>query len=250
MKSSRFVCVAAIFLAQFVHGAVTFDPHGISVTKSTWSLASGEFKGEYYHDYLYGDEVMFRVLGRYTPILSCLIQEAKSTGGRLKLCDSSIIFFCSKEKIKENFCVALQPPSPSDNVAVIDPQSLKLHVTTGAFGGKNYFIECADDPDGLEIKKPAFDALSLQKELAQKNGYSLCINFSRLAKNDACAAQCVSLQPIVTNELQCVICKERAKEILQEPCNHICVCEACSKKMQETCPICRQKIVSKRKIYL
>ena len=46
----------------------------------------------------------------------------------------------------------------------------------------------------------------------------------------------------------CCICMDNEKNIMLDPCGHICVCEKCSNKL-ETCPICRSKISAKKKVY-
>ena len=48
---------------------------------------------------------------------------------------------------------------------------------------------------------------------------------------------------------KCVICLEEDKCILLMPCKHVCCCEGCSNDVNK-CPICRNKIESKIKIFL
>eukprot|EP01124_Arcella_intermedia_P013196 TRINITY_DN19614_c2_g1_i1.p1 TRINITY_DN19614_c2_g1~~TRINITY_DN19614_c2_g1_i1.p1 ORF type:complete len:344 (-),score=89.54 TRINITY_DN19614_c2_g1_i1:171-1133(-) len=47
----------------------------------------------------------------------------------------------------------------------------------------------------------------------------------------------------------CVVCMERTRQIICTPCNHVCLCEACSMKMNGICPMDRKK-VSFNKIFL
>lgn len=44
--------------------------------------------------------------------------------------------------------------------------------------------------------------------------------------------------------LQCSICLENEKNVKLLPCNHLCVCISCARRLYETpkCPICREKI--------
>lgn len=42
----------------------------------------------------------------------------------------------------------------------------------------------------------------------------------------------------------CAICYEHEIHILIKPCNHLCVCIGCSKKI-DACPMCREIIISK-----
>jgi len=47
----------------------------------------------------------------------------------------------------------------------------------------------------------------------------------------------------------CMACCDQEKSILLTPCNHICVCEACSHRL-EKCPICSSPIENRVKVYL
>jgi len=50
--------------------------------------------------------------------------------------------------------------------------------------------------------------------------------------------------------MECIICFERAKDTLFEPCHHICCCSACAGKLKPNiCPVCRTAISSKSKIF-
>ena len=53
------------------------------------------------------------------------------------------------------------------------------------------------------------------------------------------------------NKIVCCICYENGITLLLEPCNHICICEDCYKKLDnKNCPLCKNKINMIRKIYL
>ncbi|CAD8177690.1 unnamed protein product [Paramecium pentaurelia] len=47
----------------------------------------------------------------------------------------------------------------------------------------------------------------------------------------------------------CVICLQKEYCILLKPCGHVCVCEECSKKIDQ-CPIDRVKVIKMKKVYL
>jgi len=50
--------------------------------------------------------------------------------------------------------------------------------------------------------------------------------------------------------MECVVCFERPKDTLLQPCNHICCCSTCANKLSPNiCPVCRTAITSKQKIY-
>jgi metal-dependent hydrolase (beta-lactamase superfamily II) len=49
-----------------------------------------------------------------------------------------------------------------------------------------------------------------------------------------------------TEEEDCIICMERKKSVVVQPCNHFYICKICAieiKKTQESiCPVCRSKV--------
>ncbi|XP_055351765.1 uncharacterized protein LOC129598047 [Paramacrobiotus metropolitanus] len=48
---------------------------------------------------------------------------------------------------------------------------------------------------------------------------------------------------------KCIVCSDEDIRILFIPCNHICVCQACSENMEE-CPYCREPITQKNVVYV
>ena len=50
--------------------------------------------------------------------------------------------------------------------------------------------------------------------------------------------------------LECCVCLSDTKNILLQPCNHLCVCESCKPNVGDECPICRTIIQSTIKVYL
>lgn len=53
------------------------------------------------------------------------------------------------------------------------------------------------------------------------------------------------------DELLCVICVERAKCIVLQPCNHLCLCEECERRLPyRICPICRRRVVRTMRVYV
>lgn len=55
------------------------------------------------------------------------------------------------------------------------------------------------------------------------------------------------------NQLTCIICESKGRNILFEPCLHLCCCEECSKKYLEdfkVCLVCRDEIKNTKKIFI
>ncbi|XP_053625542.1 mitochondrial E3 ubiquitin protein ligase 1 [Plodia interpunctella] len=48
----------------------------------------------------------------------------------------------------------------------------------------------------------------------------------------------------------CVVCSENPKEIILLPCGHVCLCEDCSDNITGSCPICRERIVSRAPAFI
>jgi len=46
----------------------------------------------------------------------------------------------------------------------------------------------------------------------------------------------------------CVVCLEKEKDVLLQPCNHVCVCNDCVRKL-ESCPMCRTHVTSHTKVF-
>ncbi|PAA65561.1 hypothetical protein BOX15_Mlig016736g2, partial [Macrostomum lignano] len=49
----------------------------------------------------------------------------------------------------------------------------------------------------------------------------------------------------VSEQLQCVVCLDRERNIMLQPCNHFCLCDACHQRLKRrVCPICNRPIAS------
>jgi hypothetical protein len=50
--------------------------------------------------------------------------------------------------------------------------------------------------------------------------------------------------------IHCVVCHENQRDTVIVPCNHLCLCSACSTvALLKECPMCRKKIEKLQKIY-
>ena len=48
----------------------------------------------------------------------------------------------------------------------------------------------------------------------------------------------------IPESMECIVCMENAKEIMMEPCGHVCICRQCAETMRLAsgrvkCPVCR-----------
>ena len=48
----------------------------------------------------------------------------------------------------------------------------------------------------------------------------------------------------------CIICIDSESTIMIKPCNHVCACSRCSKKIKKKCPICRGIVEGKERVYV
>jgi E3 ubiquitin-protein ligase MUL1 len=48
----------------------------------------------------------------------------------------------------------------------------------------------------------------------------------------------------------CVICCQNRRRIILLPCGHVCLCEDCSARITDFCPICRTEIETKSVAYI
>lgn len=51
----------------------------------------------------------------------------------------------------------------------------------------------------------------------------------------------------------CIVCFDNNKDTIIEPCNHLCLCEACAKELKKAsslCPMCRQEFTEFTKLKL
>ena len=49
---------------------------------------------------------------------------------------------------------------------------------------------------------------------------------------------------MIPDSLECIVCMENAKEVMMEPCGHVCICRTCAEVMRlpsgrVKCPVCR-----------
>ena len=62
---------------------------------------------------------------------------------------------------------------------------------------------------------------------------------------DGCDDQDDDYEPLMIPEsVECIVCMERAREVMMEPCGHVCICRACADRMRlpggrVKCPVCR-----------
>lgn len=53
------------------------------------------------------------------------------------------------------------------------------------------------------------------------------------------------------NDMLCIICVERTKCVVLQPCNHLCLCQECERRLPcRICPICRRQVVRTMRVFV
>ncbi len=73
-------------------------------------------------------------------------------------------------------------------------------------------------------------------------------SFSKLPTNKRLYENGKPIEKSDSNTTACVICLDQVKNMTFIPCGHVATCESCSAHV-ELCPICRQPITNKQKLY-
>ena len=91
----------------------------------------------------------------------------------------------------------------------------------------------------------------LESSRAAPNGSSLSRNGTQLLGNPT-NSQVLAANTFSTFSL-CIVCMHQERNILIEPCCHLCVCAECSSVLLESqgkCPLCRRRIQTLTRVYL
>jgi hypothetical protein len=116
---------------------------------------------------------------------------------------------------------------------------------------KNRDINDIPYNDLLELKKKVSLSLDLIKNRKKKSNV-FKINKTIIFHVNKFLNCVVMIEKInesrSNNKKLCSICYTDEIKILIKPCNHICICEECSDKI-DNCPICRIFIISKEFVF-
>ncbi len=72
-------------------------------------------------------------------------------------------------------------------------------------------------------------------------------------KEDILEGKDEKLKEDYENNTNCIICEENVRTLTIDECGHFCCCFACARKIKEStnlCPICNQKIVKFRRVFV
>lgn len=224
--------------------AIHLDPERIQTKQGSWRRNNTEK----YDDYTCDGKTLFRVLEKWSPCVNCLLLEAKQSGQNLLLKKPGHVFFASEQDILKSFEVKRKTKRKKENLLLLDPKSLHLTISINDAETK-YLISITNNDAAGEITKSVYGALLLAKDLALYTDQSLKLNLTELFKADANLAACVLVVRKIMEGQKCVICLDKVKNILLEPCHHLCACDDCIEKINNKCPICRADVKNKIKVY-
>jgi len=72
--------------------------------------------------------------------------------------------------------------------------------------------------------------------------------YSKVPMNKRIYENGVRIENSNSHTNSCVICLDQKPNMTFIPCGHVATCELCSSQVQ-SCPICRETIVNKQKLY-
>lgn len=258
MHTKKYLLLLFMSLAPCaISGNISFEPNRLTSAPSQtgWYEKEGTYKDEKYQAFLYDGVEVFYVLPRFLPYISCVIQQAKEQKAQISLLDTSIIFFKDIDSLKSNITIE---PHSSNKVIILSPEQVFYSMENGTFSNKKYYFDVAKSTkyeqnfakgsQGIEISKDEYQALTLVKASAQAQKNWLQITFQKNDTGESWKYDFTTI-PQRSNLETCAVCLDNEKEILLEPCLHVCLCQKCSKSI-EKCPICQQKTTSKKRVYL
>lgn len=89
-------------------------------------------------------------------------------------------------------------------------------------------------------------AISTEVDSSTRHGLSDASSTSSVVPCDTASAE---QQDSKSSSLKCSVCFSNALEMMAMPCDHMCSCVDCSKKMS-FCPVCRTKVQTWKKVFV
>ena len=82
-----------------------------------------------------------------------------------------------------------------------------------------------------------------QHDSNNKTAMDICLpeykQFMSAMNNARLSAQPVQRGKRGSSQTQCVVCLDQHASVVIVPCGHLCVCQLCSSRLQQQCPVCR-----------
>ena len=130
----------------------------------------------------------------------------------------------------------------------LDPKDVELHKSSRFARSNKYYVSLGTELDVFEINKRVYYALIAAKIRARAEKKFLRIDIDNIVRGKH--KNSVEVVTVGGNDsTNCVICMEEARTILFMPCRHLCACKKCSLKIDDRCPICRNIIQDKQKVF-
>lgn len=239
----RSLFCSVIFPILFAFSAISlveFDPSRLTKKPGKWGSNDNTEK---FYDYFYDGDLVFHVLERWVPAVNSLIVDALEKCRKIAIINADNVFITSQEDIKNMLSIV----EPECSFIEIDPK--KVTLSFSGFGSyRKYFIKFSTDESRIELSKNVYKDMKQKRILALASNKILRIDSNKLNGDKGCTA----LITVIFNDLEsnkCVVCLNAKKEIMITPCNHICLCEECAKKIEKNCPVCRTQISGRNKVF-
>lgn len=123
---------------------------------------------------------------------------------------------------------------------------VSAHYHVGSRGLSGSYLS---DTDRKEWQDQAMPLLQL---LLSTEGANIKLDENNKTAMDACLKQYTKFMSAMQNarlsaqpsnseaaQAHCVICMDRPPSVVIVPCGHLCVCQPCSGRLQQQCPVCR-----------
>jgi len=135
-------------------------------------------------------------------------------------------------------------PSASNELAQVKRELLELRSRVGH--SELSWMSCVFAPMVTLALFLLWKNLKLELNLSQQKSNSDAV---RLSMAHARTAPPPFYYPENEARIRCIVCFEREKEVVLNPCRHLCCCNVCAGVMH-ACPLCRSPIESKTNVFI
>jgi len=73
-----------------------------------------------------------------------------------------------------------------------------------------------------------------------------CISRARWLQEEQNREYVLNQPDVITEGLECIVCMTNVRNVIMQPCNHLCMCRLCYEiyNKKEECPVCRGNVES------
>ena len=126
---------------------------------------------------------------------------------------------------------------------------VSAHYHVGSRGLSGSYLSDSDRKEWQDQAMPLLQLLLstegaiIKRDDNNKTAMDACLKqytkFMSAMQNARLSAQPVRRGNSEAAQAHCVICMDRPPSVVIIPCGHLCVCQPCSGRLQQQCPVCR-----------